>query len=184
MKVFNTGIIVGRFQHIHNGHEKIINIGRSLCEKLLIFVGSAGEKPSSRNPYDYEYRKKLIEMIYKEDIKKGNVIINPLNDLENKDDLSPKWGEYVLNNATQILGKGPECIIYGKDKDIFKCFDKNTVKNITEVLVDRNCFNISATKMRNYLLNDEKDEWKKYANEAIYSEYQNLKNILENIQKN
>lgn len=44
MKVFNTGIIVGRFQHIHNGHEKIINIGRSLCETLLIFVGSAGEK--------------------------------------------------------------------------------------------------------------------------------------------
>lgn len=184
MKVFNTGIIVGRFQHIHNGHEKIINIGRSLCEKLLIFVGSAGEKPSSRNPYDYEYRKKLIEMIYKEDIKKGNVIIKPLKDLENKDDLSPKWGEYVLNNATQVLGKRPECIIYGKDKDIFKCFDKNTVKNITEVLVDRNCFNISATKMRNYLLNDQKDEWKKYANEAIYSEYQNLKKILENILEN
>lgn len=44
MKVFNTGIIVGRFQHIHNGHEKIINIGRSLCDTLLIFVGSAGEK--------------------------------------------------------------------------------------------------------------------------------------------
>ena len=168
MKVFNTGIIVGRFQHIHNGHEKIINIGRSLCETLLIFVGSAGEKTSSRNPYDYEYRKKLIEMIYKEDIKKGNVIIKPLKDLENKDDLSPKWGEYVLNKATQVLGK---------------CFDKNTVKNITEVLVDRNCFNISATKMRNYLLNDQKDEWKKYANEAIYSEYQNLKNILENIQE-
>ena len=95
MKVFNTGIIVGRFQHIHNGHEKIINIGRSLCDTLLIFVGSAGEKTSSRNPYDYEYRKKLIEMIYKEDIKKGNVIIKPLKDLENKDDLSPKWGEYV-----------------------------------------------------------------------------------------
>lgn len=183
MKVFNTGIIVGRFQHIHNGHEKIINIGRSLCETLLIFVGSVGEKTSSRNPYDYEYRKKLIEMIYKEDIKKGNVIIKPLKDLENKNDLSPKWGEYVLNKATQVLGKRPECIIYGKDKDIFKCFDKNTVKNITEVLVDRNCFNISATKMRNYLLNDQKDEWEKYANEAIYSEYQNLKNILENIQE-
>ena len=59
MKVFNTGIIVGRFQHIHNGHEKIINIGRSLCETLLIFVGSAGEKTTSRNPYDYEYRDSL-----------------------------------------------------------------------------------------------------------------------------
>lgn len=183
MKVFNTGIIVGRFQHIHSGHEKIINIGRSLCEKLLVFIGSTGEDPSFRNPYDYEYRKKLIEMIYKEDIKSGKVIIRPLKDLENKDDLAPKWGEYVLMNAKDILGKRPECIIYGKDKDIFKCFDKNTVKNITEVLVDRNCFNISATKMRHYLLNDDKDEWKKYANKAIYGEYQNLKNILENVQE-
>ena len=57
MKVFNTGIIVGRFQHIHNGHEKIINIGRSLCDKLLVFIDSYGEVPSFRNPYDYEYRK-------------------------------------------------------------------------------------------------------------------------------
>lgn len=56
--------------------------------------------------------------------KKGNVIIKPLKDLENKDDLSPKWGEYVLNKATQVLGKRPECIIYGKDKDIFKCLIK------------------------------------------------------------
>ena len=30
MKVFNTGIIVGRFQHIHNGHEKIINIDKPI----------------------------------------------------------------------------------------------------------------------------------------------------------
>mgnify|MGYP004513728231 FL=1 len=178
MKVFNTGIIVGRFQHIHNGHEKIINIGRSLCDKLLVFIDSYGEVPSFRNPYDYEYRKKLIEMIYKEDISSGSIIIKPLKDLENKDDLSPKWGEYVLNNATQVLGKRPECIIYGKDKDIFKCFDKNTVKNITEVLVDRNCFNISATKMRDFLVNDNSDKWRKYANEAIYDEYDNLRKKL------
>ena len=178
MKVFNTGIIVGRFQHIHNGHEKIINIGRSLCDKLLVFIDSYGEVPSFRNPYDYEYRKKLIEMIYKEDISSGSIIIKPLKNLDNKNDLSPKWGEYVLENVRSILGKNPECIIYGKDKDIFKCFDKNTVKNITEVLVDRNCFNISATKMRDFLVNDNSDKWRKYANEAIYDEYDNLRKKL------
>ena len=83
-----------------------------------------------------------------------------------------------MANAQNILGKNPECIIYGKDKDIFKCFDKNTVKNITEVLVDRNCFNISATKMRGFLLSDNSNEWRKYANEAIYDEYDNLRKKL------
>ena len=179
MKIFDTGIIVGRFQHVHNGHEKIINIGRKLCDKLLIFVGSYGVEKSIKNPYDYEYRKELITKIYKEDVENGSIVIKPLKDLQDKNELSPRWGRYVIDNATNILGKRPECIIYGKDKDIFKCFDKETVKNITEILVDRNVFNISATKMREFLLNDNKKEWEKYANPAIYSEYDNLRKIIE-----
>lgn len=179
MKIFDTGIIVGRFQHIHNGHEKIINIGRNLCDKLLIFIGSYGVEKSLKNPYDYEYRKELIEKIYKEDVENGSVVIKPLKDLEDKNELSPRWGKYVIQNSTNILGKKPECIIYGKDKDIFKCFDKETVKNITEILVDRNVFNISATKMRNFLLENNKEEWEKYANPAIYCEYDNLRKIIE-----
>lgn len=43
MSIFKTGIIVGRFQHIHKGHEKLINIGLELSDKLLIFIGSANE---------------------------------------------------------------------------------------------------------------------------------------------
>lgn len=183
LKIFKTGIIVGRFQHIHNGHEKIINIGRSLCDTLLIFIGSYGVEKSLKNPYDYEYRKELITKIYKEDIENGNVIIKPLRDLKNKDELSPKWGRYVISSATEILEKSPECIIYGKDKDIFKCFDKETVRNMTEILVDRNVFNISATKMREFLLEDRKSEWEKYANPAIYDEYDNLRNLVTSIKK-
>lgn len=183
MKIFKTGIIVGRFQHIHNGHEKIINIGRNLCDTLLIFVGSYGVEKSLKNPYDYEYRKELITKIYKDDIENGSVIIKPIRDLENKDELSPKWGRYVISSAIEILGKSPECIIYGKDKDIFKCFDKETVRNMTEILVDRNIFNISATKMRELLVEDRKSEWEKYANPAIYDEYDNLRKIVVDMRK-
>ena len=54
--IFEFGIIVGRFQHIHIGHEKLINIGLKLCRKLLVFIGSANQTTSQRNPYTYEYR--------------------------------------------------------------------------------------------------------------------------------
>lgn len=175
MKIFDTGIIVGRFQHIHCGHEKIINIGTNLCRKLLIFVGSYNAKPSAKNPYDFEYRKKLIENIYHEQVKDGTIVISPLKDLENKDELSPVWGKYVIDRATEKLNNAPNCIIYGKDKDIFKCFDKETVHNMTEVLVDRKTLTISATKMRKFLKEDNKKEWMKYANPAIYNEYENLR---------
>jgi len=42
--IFNYGLIVGRFQHIHIGHEKLINIGLKLCDKLLVFIGSANQE--------------------------------------------------------------------------------------------------------------------------------------------
>ncbi len=177
-KIFENGIIVGRMQHIHKGHEKLINIGLSLCDKLLLFLGSANSKTSSRNPYSYEYRKYLVEKIYKDEIESGRLIICPLNDLEDSTSLTPEWGEYVLSSAKEILGKRPNCIIYGKDKDIFKCFAKETVKNLSEVYVDRNSLVISATQMRKFLIEDNYNEWKKYANEKIYSEYQNLREKL------
>lgn len=176
--IFEFGIIVGRFQHIHIGHEKLINIGLKLCKKLLVFIGSANQTTSQRNPYTYEYRKSLIEIIYKEEINNGKLIIAPLDDWKDSTILSPKWGEYVLNNAKEILGKYPSCIIYGKDKDIFKCFAKDTVKNISEVYVDRNSLLISATKMREFLKENNKKEWEKYANSKIYDKYEELRNML------
>lgn len=179
--IFKYGLIVGRFQHIHIGHEKLINIGLKLCDKLLIFIGSANQEISSRNPYTYEYRKSLIEIIYKDEIESGKLIIAPLNDFEDSTILSPKWGEYVLESAKNIIGGYPNCIIYGKDKDIFKCFAKDTVKNLSEVYVDRNSLVISATKMREFLIEDNKEEWMKFADKKIHYKYDELKENLEKL---
>lgn len=177
--VFKYGIIVGRFQHIHKGHQKLIEIGLRLCDKLLIFIGSANQENSARNPYSYEYRKSLIEIIYKDEIDSGKIIIAPLNDFKDSRSLTPLWGEYVLNSAKDILGEFPNCIIYGKDKDIFKCFAKEAVKKLSEVYVDRDSLMISATKMREFLLDGNKKEWEKYSDEKIHNKYYELKEKLE-----
>lgn len=179
-KTFKTGILVGRFQHIHTGHERLINIGLNLCDKVLVFVGSANAQISNRNPYEYITRKEIIELIYSEEIANNKIIIKPLNDFENNTELSSKWGNYVLDSANQILGNRAECIIYGKDKNIFKCFDKKTVQNITEILVDRKNFEISATTMRKWLLEDNESQWRKYANEKIHNQYPKLRSMLLN----
>ncbi len=178
MNVFKTGIIVGRFQHIHIGHEKIINIGLSLCDKLLIFIGSAQEEGTLRNPFSYEYRENIIKKIYSKEIEEGKIIIKPLDDFKNQTELSPRWGEYVFKEASKYLDELPQCIIYGKDKDIFKCFDKEAVKNITEILVDRNLLNISATKIREYIVENDRKNWEKYVDPKIYVEYENLREKL------
>ena len=177
-EVFKFGIIVGRFQHIHIGHEKLIKIGLNLCEKLLIFIGSANQEASSRNPYSYEYRKSLFEIIYKDEIESGKIIIAPLDDFADSSLLTPEWGKYVLESARKKLNNYPDCIIYGKDKDIFKCFSKDTVKNISEVYVDRKTLEISATQIRKFLSEDNKSEWLKYTDKKIHDKYDELREIL------
>lgn len=181
MKTFKTGVILGRFQHIHVGHEKLINLGLETCDKLLILVGSSSLENEVRNPYSGDYRIKLIEKIYSDEINSGRIIVRKINDISNENDLTPEWGKYVIKTAQDYLGEKLECIIYGKDKNIFKCFDKEDVKDISEILVDRKVLGISATKMREYLKKDEIDNWKKYSNSKIYEEYNTLRNILINI---
>ena len=178
MKTFKTGVILGRFQHIHVGHEKLINLGLETCDKLLILVGSSSLENEVRNPYSGDYRIKLIEKIYSDEINSGRIIVRKINDISNENDLTPEWGKYVIKTAQDYLGEKLECIIYGKDKNIFKCFDKEDVKDISEILVDRKVLGISATKMREYLKKDEIDNWKKYSNPKIYEEYNTLRNIL------
>lgn len=178
MKIFSTGVLVGRFQHIHKGHEKLIEIGLSLCNTLLIFVGSADKVGTFRNPYDAEYRIKIISKIYSREISEGRILLSPISDLTNENDLTKDWGKYVIFQATKKLNESPKCIIYGKDKNIFKCFPKSIVKNITEVLVDRGALEISATKIREYLIKNDYENWKKYVNEKIYEDYEELRGKL------
>lgn len=38
MKPYDVGLICGRFQTFHKGHEKLIDTGLLLCDRLLIFI--------------------------------------------------------------------------------------------------------------------------------------------------
>ncbi len=178
MNTFKNAVIVGRFQPIHIGHEKLINLGLSSADRLIVFVSSSDKEKTERNPYSAEYRIKLIEKIYSDKIKEGRLIVKPLKDLTNENDLTFKWGEYVIKEAENILKDNLECIIYGKDKNIFKCFSKDTVKNISEIFVSRNQLEVSATKIRQFLEDDDKISFNSYINPKIHDEYECLRSIL------
>ena len=50
---------------------------------------------------------------------------------------------------------------------------------MSEVYVDRDSLTVSATKMREFLLNGNKKEWEKYSDEKIHNKYYELKEKLE-----
>ena len=61
MKKYKTGLVLGRFQTFHKGHEYIINKALEICSKVLVFIGSSDKYGTQENPFSYELRKKLIK---------------------------------------------------------------------------------------------------------------------------
>lgn len=52
MKQFKKGLILGRFQTLHKGHEYIIDKALDLCEEVLILIGSSDKSGTIENPFD------------------------------------------------------------------------------------------------------------------------------------
>ena len=51
VKPFALGILVGRFQVVHAGHEQMIRTAMALCDRVGIFIGSSQESGTSKNPF-------------------------------------------------------------------------------------------------------------------------------------
>lgn len=48
-KPYDTGLVVGRFQTFHIGHQRLIETALTLCDRVLILVGYAQECGTERN---------------------------------------------------------------------------------------------------------------------------------------
>ncbi len=173
-KEFEFGLVLGRFQGMHLGHKEIIDITRKLCKKTLVLIGSAQESGTLRNPFQLETRKKMVEKIYQE----KDVMIGALDDLTNENDISFEWGRYILENVEKMYGQKPDLMVYGKDESRKGWFSEEDSQFFSEILVARKKRNISATELREYLVQDCKEEWKRYVPEEIWDRYDDLREEL------
>ena len=169
MKKYKLGLVLGRFQIFHKGHELIIDSALKNCEKVLIFIGSSEKSNTFINPFDYEYRKKIIKEVYDND----NIIIAPLPDLGVGN--VPKWGQYVIENAIKVIGM-PDLIIYGIE-DKCETWYKD-YQNLDYLKVDRNGIDISSTKLKEIIINGNYDEYLKYVNPKLIKYYNYQKEVL------
>lgn len=144
MKPFKFGIIIGRFQIFHKGHQKLVDYGLSLCDKLVIYIGSSQESNTEKNPFSYEFRKQVIETLYGD-----KVIIKPLPDagLGN----NSKWGEYILNTIKNDFGECPDLAISGEEERRESWF-KDLGVNISELIISKNQLPISSSQIKDWLV--------------------------------
>ena len=154
--VYDSGLIVGRFQTFHKGHQSLVDAGLSLCDRILILIGSAQESGTERNPFNIATRIDVIRSVY-EDNKRVSVYALP--DLTHEDDLSPEWGRYLLDQVDRYIYKAPELMIYGNDEARSRWFDVEDIKDTAEFIIPRSRLPISATMLRDMMVRDERREW-------------------------
>ncbi len=168
MKKYKLGMILGRFQIFHKGHESIINKALELCDNVLILIGSADKAGTYENPFNYETRRAIIEEVYND-----RVIIAPLNDLGVGN--VPLWGDYVINECKKIKDI-PDLVIYG-DEDKCREWYKN-YPNIEYFKIDRGLIPTSSSSLKQMLIDNDYDNYKKYVDEKLLKYYSDMRLAL------
>lgn len=177
MYAYPVGLVVGRFQMFHNGHEQMIRSALDICDTVLVLVGSAQEHNTQKNPYSYMRRLYILRKVFQNEIKAGRLIIHPINDIGVGN--TTKWGEYVLKTAREVYGLNPHIMISGKEDRRESWFNDE----LAELFIPR-AYNVSATALRLAMLRDDREFWKKNVPQVIWDEYDDLRRLLIAAQEN
>ena len=175
---YQFGLFVGRFQPFHRGHESIIRNMLEYCEKIIITIGSAQASGTELNPFRYEYRRLMIQKVFPEYFDR--IIIVGIKDRENPSD-DESWGEYLLNTIYQNLNVRPDVIYQGAEDKHTHWFDSIDIHIVN---IDRELLKVSATEIREVILDNNFDCFKTFMPEALHSEFENLRNILNDVKNN
>lgn len=168
-KPFSLGILVGRFQVVHAGHEQMIQTAVSLCDRVGLFIGSSQESGTSKNPFPYELRKKLLTNLFGDRVE-----IYPLPDIGVGN--TAAWGDYVLENVQKHFGRFPDLLVSGKESRRLDWFDSARGVRIAELYIPKT-IEISASQMRSFLLEDKKAQWESYVNPKNHGLYPVLREL-------
>lgn len=169
-KPYKLGILVGRFQTLHKGHEDMINTALLLCEKVGIFIGSSQESGTSKNPFSYEMRKTMIKMVFGD-----SVTVCPLPDIGVGN--VPEWGEYVVKNVVDVFGCPPDLFVSGKEERRALWLAGPAGEKIAEIYIPKT-IDISASKLREYVIDGEKEKWKEYVDQNLFDMFDEMRKQL------
>lgn len=176
-KPYDCFMMLGRVQHIHIGHEYLIDTGFKWADRGVLFIGSSQESGTERNPFDISTRIDMVREIYGDAL-----LVKPIEDMDptykDGDAISSAWGDYVMDRILRYIRKKPDVMIYGNDEFRSTWFSAEAIKDTLEIVVPRSKIAISATKMRSFLVEDNFEAWSEFANPKLHKHYQRLRNEL------
>lgn len=178
-KTYGTGLIVGRFQTFHKGHQRLIETGLMLCDRLLILVGSSQEHGTERNPFSIRTRIDMICTVYPtKNYPTDRIMLYALSDMTDGNDIRPEWGRYLLSNVDRYIYKTPELMVYDNDEPRSRWFDMEDIKDTSEFIMNRGALPISATMLRELMVRNDRREWMKWVDPRLHKMYDMLRDEL------
>lgn len=178
------GVFIGRMQPVHNAHLALVNKALEENDKVLIVLGSSNKEGTYRNPYSVEMREQMLRECFDEE-QNEKITIATLPDWSTEDDEKEvkTWGRYFYYNVVSRIGQKRFSLYYSDELSILDSwFDNTEVKQyITYRHFDRDeVFNgLSATKIRQALLRNDKDYVKKYCPVSVMDRFDGLASLYE-----
>jgi bifunctional NMN adenylyltransferase/nudix hydrolase len=165
-----TGIFIGRFQPVHEGHIHALGIAASQVQTLYILVGSANTCRSIKNPWTFQERTNMIRAKMHAN-RIHNFEIIPLNDYRYSD---TQWMSDVRATIEHYDMGSPILFGHMKDgNDYLKWFPELKFKSIEAQ------YAINATQVRDEMFkNDDPDMPETVRGD--YAFYQKEKELFKN----
>jgi len=165
-----SGIFMGRFQPVHQGHIHALSIAASQVETLYIFVGSANVCRSIKNPWTFQERSYMLRI----KLRTANVTnyqIVPLNDYPYSDS---QWMTDVRSTVEFLGLTNPVFFGHMKDgNDYLKWFPEWKYINVEGV------YSINATQVRDTMF-ESNDKTMPETVRKDYAFYQKEKETFKN----
>jgi len=57
---FPYAVVIGRFQPVHFGHQRLIEEGLRAAERVIVVVGSDRKPRSVKNPFTFDERERMV----------------------------------------------------------------------------------------------------------------------------
>ena len=183
-----VGVFLSRMQPIHNAHLWMIQNVLKDNDEALVMIGSANKFGTERNPLDINLRKELvksalIEKFGQEYDKKIKIIEFPdWSSEENNDD--KEWGRLIYYNVVGNMGIKEFSYYCSENAEMIKgWFEEELRQRINFKFFSRNNeFNgLSATKVREAILNNDDEYIKKYCPKEVFERKNFLKEAIKSI---
>lgn len=110
--MYDTAILIGRFQPLHSGHLALLQEALAQARRVIVILGSACQARSPRNPFTWQERAQQLQAALPEG-ERGRLTALPMRDYYNE----PLWARAVQQAVAAHAPAGARIALVGHFKD-------------------------------------------------------------------